>query len=311
MITTIVLNPAIDKIYFVDNFEAGELYRIKDTFISAGGNGINVARVARALGENVSCVGFKAGRTGLWLEDQIRKLGVDTHFIEVEGESRTNNNIIDRARRRETELLEVGPYIPPEDLKKFMKLYEELLDETDVVVCSGGLPQGVATDLYGTMIGMAKSCNVRVLLDASGEILMRGMKTKPYMIKPNLRELNILFNKKLYDIGDIARACKDITYSGIEVVIASLGDRGAVMVTKDKSLWARVPQINEINPIGSGDSMVAGFASGLLSKCSLEEAFILASACGVNNAQHHGIGVVDRSEADLLVKSIQLERIPV
>ncbi|NLD46056.1 MAG: 1-phosphofructokinase family hexose kinase, partial [Clostridiaceae bacterium] len=204
MITTIVLNPAVDKIYFVDNFEAGGLYRIDDTLISAGGKGINVARVARILGESVAALGFKAGQTGTWLENQLLMLGVETDLIEVEGESRTNNNIIDRTRNTETEVLEVGPSIFPENLDRFIEIYERKLKTSDLVILSGGLPQRVSCDIYRTMIEIARPYGVKTILDASGEVLRLGMEARPYMIKPNLRELCTLVNRELKDIGDIA-----------------------------------------------------------------------------------------------------------
>lgn len=309
MITTIVLNPAVDRIYFVDDFEAGGLYRVKEVLRSAGGKGINVARVAKTLGESVAALGFKAGQTGAWLENQLVKTGVLADFIEVVGESRTNNNIIDRARNTETEVLEVGPSILPKDMDLFIELYERKIKNSDIVILSGGLPQGVSSDIYKTLIEIARPCGVKTILDASGEILRLGMEARPYMIKPNLRELCALVNRELKDIADVAKVCRDINAGGIEVVLASMGEKGAVIASKDKCCLARVPEIKAVNTIGSGDSMVAGFAVGISRQYSLEDAFLLASACAVNNAQHAEIGVVDKASVDELVKNVRLESI--
>lgn len=309
MITTIVLNPAVDRIYFVDDFEAGGLYRVKEVLRSAGGKGINVARVAKTLGEKVAALGFKAGQTGAWLETQLVKSGVLADFIEVEGESRTNNNIIDRTRNTETEVLEIGPSILPKDLDRFIELYERKIKDSDIVILSGGLPKGVSNDIYRTLIEIARPCGVKTMLDASGEVLRLGMEARPYMIKPNLRELCTLVNRDLKDIGDVAKVCRDINAGGIEVVIASMGEKGAVIASKGKCCLAWVPEIKAVNTIGSGDSMVAGFAVGINRQYSLEDAFLLASACAVNNAQHAEIGVVDKTSVEELVKDIRLENI--
>ena len=114
MITAVVLSPAIDKIYFIDNFRSGGLFRVNSVIKSAGGKGINVARVSSILGEKVKAIGFKAGDSGEWLESKLTDIGVETRFIHVDGESRTNNNIVDRSRNMETEILESGPNIQEE-----------------------------------------------------------------------------------------------------------------------------------------------------------------------------------------------------
>ena len=309
MITTIVLNPAVDKIYFVDNFEPGNLYRVRDTVISAGGKGINVARVASILGEKVTAIGFKGGQTGNWLEDQLKKLGVFTNFIEVQGESRTNNNIIDRKNDTETEVLETGPYIHREDLGKFLLEYDKVLKDTELLVCSGGLPNGVSTDIYKALIDKARAYGIKVLLDSSGEVLQKGIEAKPYMIKPNLKELSSLVQKELVNIDDILKACRSIVSKGVEIVAASMGEKGALLISKKEELWAKVPSVDIKNTIGCGDSLVAGFAAGLRQGCSLVEAFRLGTACSVNNAQFVEIGVVDKLQVEELKGSIQIERL--
>lgn len=309
MITTVVLNPAVDKIYFVDNFQPGGMYRVKETIRSAGGKGINVSRVITALGGNVLSIGFKAGHTGEWLAQQLKNLGAVTEFIEVEGESRTNNNIIDKTRGTETEVLETGPLITEEALQKLISVYDEALKKTKVVVCSGGLPAGVGNDIYKTLIVKAKKYDIRVILDSSGEVLKQGIEAKPYMIKPNLRELGSLVNRELKEVEEVLEACRCIQREGVEIVLASLGEKGAILVSKDRSFRAYVPNIEVVNTIGCGDSMVAGFAAALSKGFELEEALRLGSACGVNNAQYAGIGVVKKDEVHKLISEVRIEKI--
>jgi len=130
------------------------------------------------LGENVRLTGFKGGETGNWLESQLKKLGVVTRFVEVSGETRTNNNIIDRVRDSETEVLEPGPFISGEDMEKFMEVYKEALSDSKVVVLSGGLPQGVPACCYKALIEEAKNFNIPVILDSGGDALKEGIKAK-------------------------------------------------------------------------------------------------------------------------------------
>ncbi|AEV67304.1 1-phosphofructokinase [Acetivibrio clariflavus] len=309
MITTVVLNPAVDKIFFADNFQVGGLFRIKETIISAGGKGINVSRVIRTLGEEVLALGFKGGHTGEWLVEQLKKLGAMTEFIEVEGESRTNINIIDRINGTETEVLETGPFITEKNIEEFISIYRKALDKTKIVVCSGGIPSGVKDDIYKKLIIEAKKQDIKVILDASGEVLKQGIEAGPYLIKPNLRELGSLVNKELEGIPDVLEACRYIQGEGVELVLASLGEKGAILVTKDRAFRVCVPGIKVVNTIGCGDSMVAGVALVLAKGLDLKEALRLGAACGVNNAQYQGIGVVNRDEVYKLTEEIRIEEI--
>lgn len=309
MITTVVLNPALDKIYFVDDFEPGKMYRVQETIKSAGGKGVNVARVAKILGEDTTTIGFKGGDTGNWIETQLINLGVCTAFVEVEGETRTNNNIIDRVKNTETEVLELGPVITGDDMGKFLAVYKDALKSTKVVVLSGGLPQGMPMDYYKTLIEVANSYDVPVILDASGEVLREGMKAKPYMIKPNLRELGNLVQRELTGGSDVLAACRDIVSTGVEIVVVSMGDRGAILVTKGIAVRVKVPVVNVVNTIGSGDAMVAGFAAGLAGGKEPEESLRLAAACGVSNAGFVEIGIVDKQKVDELKDNMEIERL--
>ena len=307
MITTLSLSPAVDKIYFVDDFKAGGLYRVSNIVKSAGGKGINVARVASILGETVCCLGFKAGDTGSWLESELKKLGVGTAFVEVKGESRTNNNIIDRASGTETEVLEIGPFIDEKSIEKFLGIFMETLPATDVLVCSGGLPEGVTRDFYRTLIDMAKPLGVKVILDTSNEMLEEGIKAQPYMIKPNLRELGRYAGKKLESTEDIVKTCREIIAGGVNTVVASLGGGGAYFVTGDLVLYSPVPRVEPVNTIGSGDSMVAGCAAALSRGYAPADILKLGMACAVANTQYMEIGYVSSEMVDRYIGEIIIE----
>jgi 1-phosphofructokinase/tagatose 6-phosphate kinase len=308
MITTLCLSPAADKIFLIDDFEPGRLHRAKagDIYRSAGGKGLNAARVLAALGEKVQCLGFIAGGTGEWLRNEAEKAGVHTAFISVEGETRTNINIIDRNRSSETELLEPGPVIVKSSAEAFLCQYERLLPGTRVLVCSGGLPEGLPSDFYKTLVEMAKKRGIKVILDSSGQPLQNGVKAKPYLIKPNLRELRNLSGQKLEDLDEIIRACRDIISDGTEVVAASMGVRGAVLVTGSRCVRALAGNIPVVNTIGSGDSLVAGLAAGISRGDGLEEAFRTGMACAAVNAQYMEIGRVDRYLVEGLKPNIEL-----
>jgi tagatose 6-phosphate kinase len=309
MITALSLSPAVDKIYFIDGFESGKLYRVRNIVKSAGGKGINVARVSSILGEKVNLIGFKAGETGEWLESQLKRMGVNTCFIEVRGESRTNINIIDKVKNLETEVLEIGPTIREKDIGVFMDEFEKVLKDTDVLVCSGGLPEGIPANFYRMLIERAKLYGVKTILDTSNEMLSEGIKAMPYMVKPNLRELGVYAGKQLNSISDIIGACKGIINAGVEIVVTSMGAQGALLVSKEEIVRARVPDVEVVNTIGSGDSTVAGCAAGIRRGYSPDKMLRLGMACAVANTQFEEIGYIRMELVDRFINEIVIERL--
>ncbi len=192
MIMVLALNPAIDKIYYTEDFMPGGLYRVGNIVKSAGGKGVNVARVASSIGEEVLLVGFKAGEAGQWLERQAAVLErVAVRFIEVGGETRTNNNIIDRKRGTETEVLEAGPVITEAASSEMAVLIQNEIKKygIQVLVCTGSLPEGMDKGFYAEIIRTANSFGVKTILNTSGDTLVKGIEAKPFLVKPNRREL--------------------------------------------------------------------------------------------------------------------------
>jgi len=309
MITVLSLSPAVDKIYFIDNFSAGGLYRIGDCLLSAGGKGINVSRVLKILGADVEVLGFKAGSTGQWLEKSLTDLDVKTHFISVEGQSRTNNNIIDKVNCRETEILEEGPTIDSNAWEIFMESFKAAMGQTRLLVCSGGLPKGLGPDTYARLITEADKFGVRTILDSSGEVLRLGIEAGPFLIKPNLRELNTYFDRNFETDQQIIEACQLILDKGVKYIVISMGAKGALLVSEDMVYKAHPLSVKVENTIGSGDSMVAGICSGISEGLSIKESFELGCACAASNTEHIGIGVIDADRVNLLKRSVIIEQI--
>ncbi|QNU67557.1 1-phosphofructokinase family hexose kinase [Ruminiclostridium herbifermentans] len=309
MITVLSLSPAIDKIYVIDSFRAGELYRVNNCIQSAGGKGINVARVSRMLEAEVAVLGFKAGNTGQWLEDNILKTGAKSYLIEVEGQSRTNNNIIDKVNNRETEILEEGPTISDYSWQSFLESFNKNIKQTKVLVCSGGLPKGLGADTYANLIDEANKLGIKTILDASGDVLKQGINAKPYLIKPNLRELSTYYKSHFTTDSEILKACREIINIGVKVVVTSLGAEGALLVSENAAYKAYPVNVNVINTIGSGDSMVAGISTGLAKGLGLEECFRLGVACASSNTEFLEIGLINNERVEQLRKDIVIERI--
>lgn len=310
MITVVALNPAVDKTFFIDGFEAGGHYRVRGNIVkSAGGKGINVSRVASILGEKVTTVGFRAGETGRWLESELKSMGTDVKLINVEGESRTTINIIDKSRKLETEVIEPGPFISGHDFDGFLDIYKKLLHKTKILICTGGLPEGIPSNIYRTLIEMAKPFGIITLLDAVDDVLAEGIKAKPSMIKPNLRELLDYTGKELDSIDDIMNSCRNIESEGVGTTVASLGREGALLVGNNLCLYSKAPVVDAVNTIGCGDSMIAGFAVGYLRGYTISESLKLAMACAVSNTQFMEVGMVSLEMVAKYMNQINIEKL--
>ena len=189
MILAINMNPAIDKVYAVDDYRVGKVFRPRAMTATAGGKGLNVARVAHLLGEQVTVTGMIGGSTGRRIEEEVRKAGLDSRFVPIGGESRICINVMDEKNSTSTEILEPGPVVTAQESEAFLVRYGELLEECDVVTASGSLPKGLPADFYAMLIRLAKKKGKKFILDTSGEFFRKGIMEKPYMIKPNMDEL--------------------------------------------------------------------------------------------------------------------------
>ncbi|HEY5586940.1 MAG TPA: 1-phosphofructokinase family hexose kinase [Ruminiclostridium sp.] len=309
MITVLSLSPAVDKIYMIDDFSAGGLYRVNNCLQSPGGKGINVARITKMLGSKVFVLGFKAGSNGQWLENSLIDIGAETNFVTVQGQSRTNNNIVDKVNNRETEILEEGPEIGQSAWTLFYEKFCQQIKNTEVLVCSGGLPKGLGTETYARLIEEANKYDVKTILDSSGEVLKLGMIAKPYLIKPNLRELSTYFDTQFTSETQIVKACKEIISGGVKVVVTSLGAEGALLVTEHTAYKAYPIEVDVVNTIGSGDAMVAGISTGIAGGLSIEESFRLGAACATSNAEFIEIGLIKIERVEQLKQKIIIKEI--
>lgn len=309
MITTVTLNPAIDRSYIINNFKPNNNYRIDDVTVTVGGKGINVARTVSALGEKLNATGFLGGITGDYIKKQLNDLGIATSFVKINDESRNFTAIIDPINRTETTVNEVGPFVSKTELTKFIKEYIKILKYSKIIIASGSVPKGVPKTIYRDMVKIAKDNNVLPIIDASGKFLEEAIKAKPYMIKPNLKELRELVGYELNNEYEIIHESKYICKQGVGLVVISLGSKGAIFTTREKVIKVEAPNIKAVNTVGSGDALVAGFAVALVNKFDLDNAFRYGIACGAANALEKGIGNIKKETVERLFSQVKLTRL--
>lgn len=282
MVLTVTLNPAVDKNFLLPNLVIGQVNRVRSAVNIPGGKGINVARIIRQMRGEVIATGFLGGCAGNFIESTLKK-SMECKFIKVSGETRSNINIIGEDGYV-TEVLEPGPTILPEEVEIFLKRYQKLIMECEVIVLSGSVPKGIDTGIYKELIDLAKRKGKKVFLDSSRELLQKGIEAKPFFIKPNSRELEYVLGIKLNTTEQIVQAASMIREKGVENVLVSRGEKGSIYVGAEGNFLIKVPRIKAINTVGSGDSMVAVIAMGIEQGKSIPELLKTATAVSVANA---------------------------
>jgi 1-phosphofructokinase len=289
MITTITFNPAVDKTVEIENFEAGTVNRVSSVRMDAGGKGINVSKVVQSLGGKSRAVGFLGGSTGEFIKESLDRLKLENDFVFVEGETRTNLKIIDSIKKSNTDINEAGPGIYFQDIEKLKKVTFSRVDGNSVVVFSGSVPENVDKGIYGQWITKAKELGAKTILDADRDLLKYGIKAGPYLVKPNIRELEMLFERKIYDVKEAERLARSLIDSyGIEMVVISLGEKGALFLNKKDSILAHGIKVEVKSTVGAGDSMVAALAYAIDKGLDFEKAVRLAVASGTANVMTSG-----------------------
>lgn len=306
MITTVTLNPAVDKTYTAKTILPGQVNRTTSMMMMPGGKGINVARVLNQYGFRVRAMGFFGGYAGYFIRDSVQKQGVQCEFTMIQGETRSNMNIM-MEDHPVTEILEPGPTVTPDNMERFLNQYQTALQDSSLVVLSGSIPAGVPSDIYATLIRLAKKQNIRVLLDTSGESLLYGLQEKPFLCKPNQNEMAYIAGKELNTIEDILPEARKLQQTGIPLVLVSMGEKGLLAVEEDRYHIAKVEGIHAVNTVACGDSVIASFAMSLELSENMEQAMRRAVAISAANATTMESGQIPKEVAKDLMTRVEYE----
>ncbi|MCA0971669.1 1-phosphofructokinase [Halobacillus litoralis] len=303
MIYTCTLNPSIDYIMHVDEFEGGSLNRAKETFFYPGGKGINVSRVMKRLGVETIALGYKAGFTGAFIQESLEKENIKSEFISTEGKTRVNVKL---KSSDETEINGPGPVITEEQQNQLIGRIKEMTDE-DTLIIAGSVPSSLPNDFYVTIAKLCEEQGTKLIADTSGSALKQLIGSSLHLIKPNHHELGDLFQAEVETKEQAAHYGRKLFEQGVSHVIVSMGGQGAVYIGEDVQLFAEVPKGQVKNSVGAGDSMVAGFASALHKGEPVEEAFRFAVASGSATAFQDDL--CQKEDVDKLLNEISLTSI--
>ena len=302
MIYTITFNPSIDYMVSVDHFKLGTVNRTSQEYLLPGGKGINVSIVLHNLGIDSTALGFIAGFTGKEIENRVTNdFGVQCDFIDVEnGYSRINFKL---KSDEESEVNGNGPMINKEHIDK---LYDKLscLQAGDILILSGSIPKCLSDDIYSEIMEKLADKNIEIVVDATGDLLMKVLKHKPFVIKPNNHELAEMFHVKLFETQDIVKYAKKLQEMGAKNVLISMAGDGALFICENgKVYFSNAPKGQVKNSVGAGDSMVAGFVAGYEKTKDYVQAFRMGVATGSASAFSENLATA--SEVEKLLQEIK------
>lgn len=287
MIYTVTFNPALDYVVRVDHFTLGAVNRTVQEHIFYGGKGINVSAVLANLGYDNTALGFVAGFTGEEIERGAKTLGFKSDFIYVKkGMTRINVKL---KAEDESEINGMGPEIMPEDVDALLEKLD-CLQREDVLVLSGSIPSSISDTIYEEIMERLDGRGIRIVVDATKDLLLNVLQYHPFLIKPNNHELGEMFGVELHTDEEIIHYAKVLQERGAQNVLISMAGDGAILITEDGQVLKRKPPKGTVkNSVGAGDSMVAGFTAGYLKSGSYEEALKLGTAAGSASAFSDGL----------------------
>jgi 1-phosphofructokinase family hexose kinase len=311
MIITVTPNAAVDKTLTVHNFQTGFRHRASESLTLPGGKGVNIARALKSLGEPVVVTGLVGGRAGQLIVEGLQRENILNDFVHIGGESRTSTAVVDPTTMTQTEVVEYGPVVTEPETEALLDKIEYLAKGSRFVVLAGSLPRKVSEDFYAAVLGRIRRHRCFVVLDSAGEPLRRGVRGRPNLVAPNLREAEDLVGHEFHDNQDLVDA------TGI---VCDMGARNAIIKTqfgcvarfqlgrKQRVFHASIAPIEAVvSSVGSGDAFLAGFISARFRRLELADCLRVGLAAGAANTQRYGAGVLDAALASKLLETAEIE----
>lgn len=305
MIATLTLNPSVDENASVAQVVAERKLRLSDAVEEPGGGGLNVARAARELGEEVLAIWTRGGHSGALLEELLASHGLPSRAVPVRGTTRTNLIVLEESSGLQYRFGSPGPALAEEEVEAVLEAVTSLEPPPRFLVASGSVPRGVAPGFHARLAA-ALPAATRLVVDTSGEPLRRSLEAGVFLVKPNLRELSSLAGRPLESDADIERAAAELASSGgAAIVLASLGAGGAVLAWSGGCERIHAPTVPIRSKVGAGDSTVAGMVVALARGLSVREAARFGVAAGSAAVMTPGTELCRRADVERLYPQVE------
>ena len=309
MIVTVTLTPALDKTVILPGFRVDQVNRIQSLRLDAGGKGINVSKVLRALGTDSLATGILGGGTGRYIENSLREMGIASDFVWVEQETRTNLKVVDPQEHTNTDINEPGAPVGADVIEAVYRKVEAAAGPGDIVVLAGKAPAGTPDTVFADWITRLRAKQVRTYLDADAGLLLAGVQAKPSMIKPNDAELGRLTGKAYGSAEEMVRAARELVRDGVGTVVVSLGGDGALFVAGDQALRGHGLRVPVQSTVGAGDSMMAAMAHGAARGMRFRDTCALAMAVSAAAVTTPGTQPAEMTLVNELLKQVRIEEV--
>jgi 1-phosphofructokinase family hexose kinase len=314
VILTVTLNAAIDRTVAVPNFRLGQRHRAVEARTIAGGKGVNIARALSLLGRPVIAAGLAGGATGTRLIDELRDESVLTAFTRTTGETRTNLSVVDPTTGAQTEINDRGPEVSSEEIDRFVDRLLYLAQGASICVLAGSVPPNAPVDIYARLISGLRAADVTCVLDTDGEQMRAGLRAEPDVVAPNTTEAEEAVGHEFNDRDDLFLGLEGLREMGAgEAIITSeSGCVASIGSGVDRRRYeARIPQLEPIATVGSGDAFLAGYVAARYEGMGDRDCLAFGVACGAESTQHFGAGTLDRREAERLLSRVEVREIDV
>jgi 1-phosphofructokinase family hexose kinase len=308
MIATITFNTAIDRCLFVPSFRLNATLRVTQSVDGMGGKPLVASWVLRNLGIDSLALGFAAGPTGESMQAMLKAHGVKTDWVWVGGDTRQNTLVICEDGSGQTTLAVDTLIVEPQHIIELRQKVLAAMKNATCLVCGSGMPKGVSPELHAEFITAARTRGIPVVFDASGSSLSAGIKAQPTVVKPNRDELFELTGEVVNTIADARRVASLIYDRYGTMVVATLGELGAVAVFSETSYYIPIIPVQVVNAAGAGDAITAGLALALSQGLPLEEGLRIGFAAATASLLTASTGECDPEDVMRFKKKVILER---
>jgi 6-phosphofructokinase 2 len=312
-IVTLTINPTIDVSTSVEQLVPLHKLRCSAARRDPGGGGINVARVVKRFGADVTAMYAMGGTLGQLLRHLLDQERIPALPVPISEETRENFTVLEDLSGRQYRFVLPGPRLSEREWRAFLSAFATRLSHeqrTRFVVASGSLPPGVPSDFYGRIARTARQADAKMIVDSSGPALQAALEAGVYLVKPSLRELGELTAAPLESEGDRLAACRSLIASGrAEMVALTLGDRGALLVTRDRALRGQAVPTKPVSIVGAGDSFLGAMIWSLAAGRSIEDAFRYGMAAGSAALLMPGTQLCRRGDVERLVGEVEVQAI--
>ncbi|HTL69703.1 MAG TPA: 1-phosphofructokinase family hexose kinase [Candidatus Eisenbacteria bacterium] len=307
MIATITMNPSIDQNFVVRSLVMDDANRALSVRRTAGGKGLNVSKVLRELGGPTRAYALAGGFVGDFWKHLVGELGIPFEASAVGGETRINTVLTDIGDRTQTRVSAPGPAVTGADLDGFLKKLLAVRPKPFLWALGGSLPKGAPASTYRSFVSALQKNGTPCILDADDEALRQGVKARPFCIKPNEFEMHRLIGKKLGTEAQYRTAAAALVRRGVGIVVVSLGAKGALVVSRDRSFRLPGVPVPVKSKVGAGDSLIGGLALGLWKKLDLGRAAALGIAASTSAVMRESPRLCRRSDIAPLLRKVRIE----